>query len=196
MKMYRRFFLFGSVMLTLLLSCETGERETWMPETEKAGYAYLETATSDALRNLESSRMAQQARQPREAAESLDGVMQALLKIQRYYLPLTEARQSVFEAERHYYFNHSEKSRQSLAKARLKLQKIIRDGGETLAKSLNDAIYMLDELETMETFSREDALSKFHLLYEKINLLAVKGELVLAEIRFPGGAPDASPEGN
>ena len=104
--MKRKFVVF--VILGMFLgnvsACRPSERtaEPWIPVLEDASFTYLKDSVSEALKALKEAE-----KRIRNSEEEYDAlfhpVMDSLLKLHFYYVPMTEMRQLVHDADRFFY---------------------------------------------------------------------------------------------
>ena len=106
------------------------------------------------------------------------------MKLRFYYLPITEVRQLVYDADRLFYLKEVDKTQQKLRLANKLLVEIAESGGQNLKTSVNEAVLMIDGLLLNMQESSDKVPDKFREVGLHINLMATKGELILSSAEF------------
>lgn len=155
----RKLFLILSTFF-LCLSCNQLNKncDPWIPVLEKSDFSYLEKAVADCLKN---------------DSGDIDSVKNnstnCILKLKNYYIPMTEVRQLVYDADRLYFLNQKENSIKNLQKADSVLLKI---GGThpLLKKHTADLIYANSNLILSIKNSPNEVSEAFKKIAIEINL--------------------------
>ena len=113
-----------------------------------------------------------------------------------YDFPITEARQLVYDSSRLHAMEHRNESLAHLDRAESVLNTIAAHGNVTIVKTLEKTLAMVDELQLLlederrKTSPKERAemslkvAAKFQELGHKINMMAIKSDLVLSGSHF------------
>ena len=177
-------FCLLAVLLFLLTACQEEPSRPWIPVLEQSGFTYLDDAVAELRQEMGEAAGQLRSGANARAALTLEQMSQTLLKVEKYFLPLTEVRQLIYDADRVYYLGQKEKAGQKLQQARERLVLIGAAGGEALEKKVNEAVLMLEELKLAIETDPAGVTDKMRLLGEKVNLMILKGDLILSGVRF------------
>ena len=172
------------VLLVLMVACRSQDRTPWIPVLEQSDYVYLTDTLALALERLPSSVRLQE--DPQLALEDLASARHELLKMQHYYLPLTEARQLVYDADRLLYLGQPASSRAKLEQCLAVFQDMGRKGGPGVQNAMDKAGVQVERLLPLLDGRPVEVADAFRVLGESINLMLLKGDLVLAGAVFSG----------
>jgi hypothetical protein len=167
--MKKTIFLF--FIFTVLISCNQVNKncEPWIPVLEKTDFSYLAKAVDKCIELQNNNKTAQLNNQ--------------ILKLKYYYLPMTEVRQLVYDADRLYYLKKPDFAIQKLNKAD-DILLIIGETNPVLKKHTADLIYANSNLISSIKNSSKDVPQAFKKIAIELNLLLNKGELVLDNLEF------------
>jgi len=169
-------------LLANLSACR--KQEPWKPVVEPGGFDYLADAVAEAL---DAHRALADHLEKGDREHTLQALAQSrhsLLKLQRYYIPMTEVRQMVYDADRLYFLRRVEESGASLEKAKTLLQGIARTDGPGLEKEANQVETKIDALLAAMQQASPEVSELFGSLGHRVNLMVLKGDMVLAGARF------------
>jgi len=156
----------------------------WVPVLEETGFAHLDDALAAAAEAAHAAEAALVRGETGEAARNLRRTQTALARLQRYFLPMTEVRQLVYDADRLYSLEDVDGCRQKLEHARQQLLEVAASGGPSLRAAVEELIRLLDEL-LLAIDERSAAVAeRFRAVGEKVNLMLLKGDLELAGSTF------------
>ena len=119
-----------------------------------------------------------------ESREAIKRAMNELLKLHFYYLPMTEVRQLVYDADRLFYLKQSDATKNKLKEANNLLMHVAESDGPNLKRSVNELIVMIDELILNIQESSRAVPTKFGEVGHRVNLMALKGEIILSDVTF------------
>ena len=184
---------FVFLMMSLLLSsgisgCGPSERtpEPWIPVLEDTSFSYLKDSVSEGVAALEETR-----KRIRDGEQGSEGLLQpainSLLKLHLYYVPMTEVRQLVYDADRLFYLRQSQQAQDRLNKASDMLVNIATADGLHLEESVNELITMVDDLVVNIQELSPRVSEKLRDVGHRVNLMCLKGELVLSGVEFQYG---------
>ena len=121
------------------------------------------------------------------AVKDLELARQSLFKIGRYFLPMTEVRQLVYDADRVYFPGRTEAAQGKLREATALLNKIGAAGGKSLDQAVTEVVVKIEVLEHSIATGSPQVAKEMRSLGEKVNLMILKGDLVLTGMTFPPG---------
>ncbi len=159
------------LLVTVLLSCNQNTKncEPWIPVLEKTDFTYLTKAVDKCIEL--------------QTADTNTKLKNQILKLKYYYLPMTEVRQLVYDADRLYYLKKPDFAIKKLNKAdEILLQ--IGESNPVLKKHTMDLIYANSNLIASIKNSSKDVPEAFKKIAIELNLLLNKGELVLDNVEF------------
>jgi len=170
--------------LTLLISCKNNNKNSnpWIPVLEKSDFSYLTKAVDKCL-ETEKTASDSILSNVKNCDEEIKKAKNCILKLKNYYIPLTEVRQLVYDADRLYYLSKIDYSIKKLKKADEILLKI-GESHPILKKHTADLIYANNNLIASIKNSPKEVASDFRKIAIEINLLLNKGELVLESLQY------------
>ncbi len=174
-----------SIAIGVLSGCqEPKEHQPWIPVLEDTGFTYLESTVTEALKDLDRASKKLDAGYSAQAQKSLKQTRRWLLKLQHYYLPMTEVRRLVYDADRLYYLKRVEETEGNLDKAKKLLVQIGHTADPSLQKITTEVLLAIDDLVLALENSPGKVPDSFAKLGERINMMLLKGELLLAGATF------------
>lgn len=176
-----------SLCLLSLAACREEVPTPWIPELEETGFAYFKDTVAEARRGVNQAAADLRGGDTGRASLELKKVDQVLLKTEKYFLPMTEVRQLIYDADRLYYLGRKVATKKNLLQARALLIRVGEAGGGSVEKAVSEAIVMIEDLERIMDMEPRAVPEKMRLLGEKINLMVLKGDLVLAGATYPPG---------
>jgi hypothetical protein len=167
-------------------ACELSDTTSgpWIPVLEDAGFSHLNDSVSEAVKALREASDKIQIGEKAESSEAVQRAMNALLKLHFYYIPMTEVRQLVYDADRLFYLKQSDATQNKLREANKFLGHVADSDGPNLKRSVNELIVMIDELILNIQESSSAGLEKFREVGHRVNLMLLDGEFVLSDARF------------
>lgn len=178
-------FVILSLFLGNISGCRPSERtaEPWIPVLENTSFSYLKNSVSKAVKALKEAE-----KRMRNSEEKYDAlfqtVMDSLLTLHFYYVPMTEVRQLVYDADRLFYLGQTQQAQQKLNKAHEVLLNMATADGPHLEESVNDVVASIDDLSVNIQESSDKVLEKFKEVGQRVNFMCLKGELVLSGETF------------
>lgn len=154
--------------------------EPWIPVLEGASFVYLNDPMARAMGSAQTAKDRIESNQVPEASEALEKTMQSLSRLQYYFIPMTETRQLVYDADRLFYLGRIPEAKRKLEQAKEFLRGVGEAEHHRLRKPANEHILLLDELLLTIDETPGDARTKFQLVGERVNLMLLKGDLVLS----------------
>lgn len=197
--MRARFFcLLAVVALTMLISCQDSSvpRGYWVPEIEETGFGYLRDIGGQVKTAVQLARVQLSEGKTSDAMDTLTKAEDEMKLLVYYDIPITEARQLVYDASRLHAMERHEDSLAHLDRAERVLNTITAHGTTMVVETLQKILTMVDELQgllgeeqrmTSPKLSAEGSLkvaAKFQELGHKINMMAIKSDLVLSGAHF------------
>lgn len=194
----KRFFCLAPMLLWALVSChaDEGTREAWIPVLEQTGFEHLSDRATEILDHLRAAR-ASLAGHDTSQAEDLDEALAATRVLLFYEIPMTEARQIVYDAGRLYALRQYDDARMHLERVDVVFDKILQHGTPSVEAVIQEARLMMDDLlSTLDAARRknpngDDAetsrriAEKFHKLGSKVNTMAMKADLFFSGAELP-----------
>jgi DNA-directed RNA polymerase subunit F len=173
-----------ALFLLSLTACREQPQQPWIPVLEQADFIYLHDAVAEVRRAVDQAADRLRAGAGERAAVDLAAASHALLKLEDYFLPMTEVRQLIYDADRIYFLGRKEDAEEKLRQARERLNQVGKAGGEAVTKAVSEVIAMIDELERSMEAEPQAVPEKMRQLGERINLMVIKGDLILAGVTF------------
>lgn len=167
-----------------------------MPTLEDTGFSHLRRASErlqDSLSRLQSDLDQGKLEDARQEIEKTERHIRAL---DYYDIPITEVRQLVYDAGRLHALNRQDAMLEHLNRADRLLGEIETHGKVSLHQALQEPRVMIEKLrDTLEqerqTTSTKDrvelscsAAAQFSDLGHKVNMMAIKGDLILSGVDF------------
>jgi len=162
--------------------------KAWIPVLEGTNFEYLDEALDEALNKLEAANISLAGRNTAKAIEELQQTRQSLLALKSYYVPMTEIRQLIYDADRFYDLGQTKKARANLQTARKLLMQIAGAGSTEIDKPVDEVLEMIDELMVAMDHRSAEVSDKFEALGHRVNLMLLKGALILDEVEFSGAS--------
>jgi hypothetical protein len=186
-KMNRKIVVFAILGLFLgnISACQSSERtaEPWIPVLEDTSFSYLKDSVSEAVKALKEAE--KRIRNSEEKYDALfQPVMDSLLNLHFYYVPMTEVRQLVYDADRLFYLRQTQQAQEKLKRAHEVLLNIATANGPHLEESVNEVIASIDDLSVNIQESSGKVLEKLREVGRRVNFMCLKGELVLSGDTF------------
>ncbi len=165
----------------LIFDAAQSPREPWKPVMEESGFEYLDEQVDKAIKHLNDAIEKNNRGQCQKEGEYLQIVLNSLLELKSYYIPMTNIRQLIYDADRLYYLQEVEKAKDKLQRARELLLKMDDSLSNKAAKPVTEAMFMLEELILAIDFSPEKVSEKFNELGHRVNMMVLKGALIINE---------------
>jgi hypothetical protein len=189
------------VISALLTSCQedSAERSSWVPAIEQTGFEYLSQSAARIEAALLDSREKLIAGDQEKSLASLADAEDAAQVLRYYDVPMTEVRQLIYDASRLHALLRSQDALEHLNRSAEILLKIEQQGSPPVQKSMQGLRTMTSELQMLLEEERRAPTSgsqasvsrkvaaKFSELGHKVNLLALKSDLVLSGADFSHG---------
>ena len=183
--MFRSLFIIIAISALLLFTWCQSKDEPWIPVLEDTRFNYLDTSVTKVLKILENTTNQLTKDDYKSANQSLLNAENALLILKDYYIPLTEIRQLIYDADRIYYLKRIAESKTKLEEARVLLQKINQQAiSQSLNEPIMEVIQMIDDCILTLDKNFPESIAKLKNLGHKINLMIFKGDLILSGIQF------------
>jgi len=201
-----RLILTGAILglSVILSSCQQESpvtRESWTPAMEQTGFEYLDQAAQRILQSVREGKTALST--DRRAADAHLAEAEDSVRVLLFYdLPITEARQLIYDAARlHEQVRHQD-AIQHLDKANLTLDRINRHASANVRKPVVDLQAKIVALRTViekeqQAISAQrqaeisiDVSRKFQALGHSVNMMALKSDMVLSGADFSSGDKD------
>jgi len=154
----------------------------WVPVLEETGFEYFDASLDRLSLGLDQVRGAGDGSEAAVAALSRE-----LRRLQFYYLPLTEVRQLVYDADRLLYLEDREGARRNLLRAKEGVVAGTTAAGEGVRRSLEEVALMIDRVLLAVEDGSPDAPTRFQELGHRVNLMLLRGEIALSDEAFSPG---------
>ena len=172
-------------ILLILFGCQQ-EKYEWNPIFEETNFDYLKTNIEWSLSLIDDAYSEANKNKEKSIREKLYQAKNRLLEIKDYYVPLTTVRQKIYDAERYLKLNNIKKSEKLLKDSKsiitsldlMTKNKIFDNVILDLNSMINEAIASLDEDSKLNIYNKMKTLGKH------VNLMLLKGDLVLSGIEF------------
>jgi hypothetical protein len=175
-------FLFLLVGLSVgFVTCRLWQKtpEPWIPVLEGTSFVYLNDPVTRAIEAAQAAKDRVESNQLSEAGGDLKKAMESLSQLQFYFIPMTETRQLVYDADRLFFLGRIPEAKGKLDQAK-EFQLGIADAEHhRLRKPANELFLLLDDLLLTIDEAPRDAPAKFRLVGNRVNLMLLRGDLVL-----------------
>ena len=160
----------------------------WKPVLEKTSFEYLEYSVENIMKDIQKTEK-NLYNNKEQSDKTLHHTMMLLSILENYYLPITQVRQQIYDADRLLALKEVQKAKNSLIKAENRLSRIetargsmvIKKAVATLDKMIKEAILIIDG-------PYDQAAEKLKTAGAEANLMLLKGDLILSGVNA-GGAP-------
>jgi hypothetical protein len=159
--------------------------EPWKPVMETSRFDYMDDVVNSALTKMREVASQGETSQVLESTPAIRDVEQSLFKLKYYYLPITEVRQLIFDADRLFYLGQQDEAYQKLTNARELLESIAKSDELSVEKPLMELVSSLDELMVAMSKNSAQIPEKFHEVGHRVNMMAYKGELIISDVKIP-----------
>ena len=180
--MLKHFFFFLLGLFVGFVACRLSQKtpESWIPVLEGTSFVYFSEPLSRALEATQAAKDRIASNQVPEAEEALQAAKESLSRLQFYFIPMTEIRQRVYDADRLFFLGQIPEAKRKLDQAKDLLRGIGEAERHRLRKTADDLVLLLDELLLTIDQDPADAPEKFRLVGNRVNLMLLKGDLVLS----------------
>jgi len=178
-------FLFMGILigLTLYSLFTTHKTENWKPVMEKIGFQYLDYSVEGLIKEIKKAELDLSKNKSTQLDKELHSTMILLFKLEYYYLPITEARQLIFDADRLVSMGKIKQAEKNLLKAITRLKKIERLKGNSIIKNaVNDLENKIKQAILVLNEPYEKSSIKIESAGVASNLMLLKGKLILSTI--------------
>jgi len=194
-------------LLLLLEACQNSSppRDSWVPVLEQTGFEFLNHSGERIQKALQAGTTQLVAGRKTEALASLADAEKMVRVLLYYEIPMTEVRQLVYDAGRLHALHRQDDALHYLDRALEKLTAIEKHGSTSVLSLMQETRSKIDDLrslledERMAMTGKDQAdlsgviAAKFNELGHKVNLLALKSEMVLAGNDFHGDPDGRNP---
>lgn len=180
--MFKQFLFFLIGLLVGFAACRLSQKtpEPWIPVLEGTSFVYLSDPLARAIKAAQAAKERIESNQVPAAGEELQETIDSLSRLQFYFIPMTETRQLVYDADRLFFLGHVPEAKRKLAQAKDFLREIGEAEHYRLRKPANELVLLLDELLLTIEQAPGEAPAKFRLVGNRVNLMLLKGDLVLS----------------
>jgi len=161
-----------------------GSSVPWQPVIEKTTFVYMQDILNNIQQPLQQVLLPQKERLEPDVRQALQAVESNVLKLRTYYLPLTEVRQLIYDADRLYYLKQPQQAVGKLQKAVTILKHNETSGHINLDKQLNDLIFLVEDLTLSIKTNPGQIAAKFQKVAHRVNMMLYRGELILSDEQF------------
>ena len=181
--MFKKYLLV--FILLILFGCQQ-EKYEWNPIFEETNFDYFKTNIEWSLSLIDDAYSEANKKKEESIQEKLYQVKNRLLKIKDYYIPLTTARQKIYDAERFFKLNNIKKSETLLKDSKSIITSLdLMTNNKVFDKVILDLNSMINEVITsLDEDSKIKTYNKIKILGDHINLMLYRGDLVLSGIEF------------
>lgn len=184
--------------LLILTGCQDSavERGAWVPALEDTGFSHLKSAGDRLQVSLSELQSDLNQGNLEDARQELENAQKHIRALVYYDIPITEIRQLIYDAGRLHALNRHDATLEHLNRADHLLGEIQTHGNTSLHQALQEPRVMIEKLrETLEqehqTTSTKylielshSAAAQFSDLGHKVNMMAVKGDLILSGVEL------------
>jgi hypothetical protein len=180
------------VILGLLIGFLSGYQfsrktpEPWKPVLESSDFEYMDDVVNTALTDMKEAATKGKDARIFRTDPTFKKIEQSLFKLKYYYLPITEVRQLIYDAERLFYLDQKDQADHELKNARKLLEIAAQSDTISVEKPMAELIAMIDDLLILINKNSPDIPEKFSELGHRVNLMAYKGELIISGVKIPG----------
>lgn len=169
----------------ILFGCQQDKQE-WNPIFEETNFDYFSTNIERSLSLIDDAFSEANKNKEKDIQEKLYQAKNRLLEIKDYYLPLTNIRQKIYDAERYFKLNHIEKSEKLLADSKSILKSLdLTTKNKNFDKPILEITSLINEvISSFDEDSKLDTYNKMKTLGEHVNLMLFRGDLVLSGVEF------------
>jgi hypothetical protein len=185
-------------MLVLLTSCQDDfvDRGAWVPAIEQTGFEYLRESGVRIQTALQAGREELAAGNVVEAMTSLADAENATNILLYFDVPITEVRQLIYDAGRMHALQRQQEALTLLDRSAHVLLEVEQHGGNSVQQAIQELSAMTSDLQMLlaeearaMTARSKTSLSimvarKFEELGHKVNLLALKSDMILSDADF------------
>lgn len=169
--------------LTLYSLFTTHKTENWKPVMEKIGFQYLDYSVEGLIKEIKKAELDLSKNKSTQLDKELHSTMILLFKLEYYYLPITEARQLIFDADRLVSMGKIKQAEKNLLKAITRLKKIERLKGNSIIKNaVNDLENKIKQAILVLNEPYEKSSIKIESAGVASNFMLLKGKLILSTI--------------
>jgi len=182
----RNLLWLGGLLVASGIACQffQSTAQPWIPVMEETSFHYLNVPLDEAMVAVQHATSEVTTERYAAADQSLRDASRSLAKLRRFYVPLTEVRQLIYDADRLFYLKRYEMTRKKLAQAKAIMLNMASTGGPMLKTPVEEIIVALDDLLITIEISRDGTLEKLGALGHRVNLMLLRGELILADAKF------------
>ena len=159
--------------------------EPWKPVLETSSFDYINDVVNNALMKLNEDANQDENNELIRSTPVIQHVEQSLFKLKYYYLPITEVRQLIFDADRLFYLGKQDEAYQKVTKARELLESTAKSEALSVQKPMTELISLIDDLMISLTKNSPDIPQKFGEVGHRVNMMAYKGELIISGVKIP-----------
>ncbi len=201
----KRTFLLIVFALLVLSACwdSAGQKGTWIPALEDTGFTHLKTTGESLEVSLKNLRANMDKEQWPEARQSLAEAEEKVRTLLYYDIPITEVRQLIYDAGRFHALDRHDETLEYLNRADKLLGDIGKHGNPSLREAIQTPRLMIEKLrevldqEHLATSTKyrveisHSVAEQFSALGHKVNMMAIKGGLLLYGTNFNPQQQDA-----
>jgi len=174
-----KIILSWAICVLFLLSCDSCP--PWAPILEETSFRYLDTAVDQAIEAISSAKESVRTNKKQDGLASLAKAEHICLNLKKYYLPLTNVRHLIYDADRYVYLKKTGEARKRLEESRVIVEKIDLDFNEpSMEQSTEELIAMIEDCLLSLNGEKKTVMDKFGNLGHHVNMMLIKGELVLS----------------
>jgi hypothetical protein len=155
--------------------------ETWKPVLEKTDFNYLDYSVENVIKEINRIRDEIRGQKSADPDGPLSRTMSLLMQLEYYYLPITEARQLIYDADRLVSLHRTDDARAKLIQAQNRLARVEKTKkNHAIKKSIAklDALIKKAVLEIDGPY--RESTARLEAAGAEANLMLLKGELVLS----------------
>ncbi len=183
--MSKKYIIFFILLAVAVIGCQK-EKEEWNPVFEETGFNYFYKDIDRSLSLIDEAYQESEKGNQEAVQTNLNAIKHRLLEIKDYYVPLTAIRQKIYDAERFFKLKNIKKAESLLNDAKSVFATIdLKTQNKAFDKMTLDFETTINGvLLSLDKSSESDTYNKIKLLGEHINLMLLKGDLVLSGIEF------------
>lgn len=175
---------FGMVIGAVVYSLWMNDKmNPWKPVLEETSFQYLTYSVENIIQGIQQVEDDLRNNRKGQSDETLHHTMTLLLKLEYYYLPITQIRQQIYDADRLLSLNQVQKAKKNLTQAESSLLRIESSKENRVVKKAAAKLDRLIKEAILEIGGPyEQAAAKLEVAGAEANLMLLKGELVLSGV--------------
>ncbi len=170
--------IIGGVFVYLLIAARP---VVWNTPQNHPDSSHISESVENAIHNIKAAETMIRSSRGSADNEKYQQSIELMVRLREYYIPMTEVRHLVYEADRLYRLKKYTDAEKKLSCAKTRLESISRAGGKVLQKASRDLMLQIDTLIIETKTPGPSTLHMFSELGRHVNLMVLRGELLLSD---------------